>query len=121
MKFIVVVFIIFLMSLAAISNISISPRMLEWHEPDSEYIGHIVSKTIISTFAWHVIITGSIQGPCLLCMVQTTGFQHRKQCRPYHSCVDDHLNVALLLVYSRRIKAGVNLQGFLSRVLVALI
>ncbi len=34
--------------LAAILNISISPRVPEWHEPDSEYVGHIVSKTVIT-------------------------------------------------------------------------
>ena len=32
---------------ATILNISISPRVPEWHEPDSEYIGHVVSNIVI--------------------------------------------------------------------------
>ena len=32
---------------AAMLNISISPRVPEWNEPDSGCIGHIVSKTVI--------------------------------------------------------------------------
>ncbi len=43
----VVVFIICFMFVAAILNISISPRVPDWHEPDSQYIGHVVSKTVI--------------------------------------------------------------------------
>ena len=40
----VMAIVIFFTFVAAILNISISPRVPEWHEPDSEYIGHVVSK-----------------------------------------------------------------------------
>ena len=43
----VVVFIILFRFMGAILNISISPRVPEWHEPDYQYIGHVVSKTFI--------------------------------------------------------------------------
>ena len=43
----VMVIIILFMVVAAILNISISPRMSDWHEADSEYVGHVVSKTVV--------------------------------------------------------------------------
>ena len=41
-----VFFIILFMFVAAILDISISP--MEWHQPDSQYIGNVVSKTVIT-------------------------------------------------------------------------
>ena len=41
------VMVIFFTFVAAILNISISPTVPEWHHPDSEYIGRVVSKTVI--------------------------------------------------------------------------
>ena len=42
--------VIFFTFVAAILNISISPRVPEWYEQDSLYkiIGHLVSKTVIN-------------------------------------------------------------------------
>ena len=46
--------------LAAILNISISPRMLEWHETDYEWVGNKVTKT--TTNFWWSPMQGS--SPC---------------------------------------------------------
>ena len=43
----VMVIVILFMFVAAILNISISPRVSDMHEPDAEYIGHVVSKTVL--------------------------------------------------------------------------
>ena len=37
--------VIFFTFVAAILNISISPRVPQWHGPDSDHKGHVVSKT----------------------------------------------------------------------------
>ena len=39
----VMAIVIFFTFVEAILNILISPRVPEWHEPDSEYRGHVVS------------------------------------------------------------------------------
>ena len=44
--------VICLTFVAAILNISISPRVPEWHKPDSEYIGYVVLKTVITNWGW---------------------------------------------------------------------
>ena len=43
----IVVIIICFMFVAAILNISISTLVPECHEQNSDYIGHVVSKTVI--------------------------------------------------------------------------